>query len=568
MLSFIPLPSPTTASAATLTSCQAKAIEVLKCQGNVFLTGAAGTGKSFLLNHYLADKNTEDFPIVASTGAAAVLVGGRTFHSFFGLGIMEGGLRETIARAVRNRKLAYRINRAACVIIDEVSMLSGASICAAEAIAREIRQSQEPWGGLRIIAVGDFAQLPPIARDGAPKDWAFTHETWTQSAFSPALLSTVMRTSDIEFLKILNFIRVGTVNQEVADFLNAHMDVTEDLSDATRLFPHRAQAEKFNLFRLEQIDGPTHSFATQYEGEDRYIDATRKAVPIPDVLQLKRGALVMMRRNDPTGKMRFVNGSLAHVRSIREDEISVELLDGDVIDLKQEGFNYLDGDGKEVACAYNFPVTLAWATTIHKAQGASLDRMVVNLDHLWEPGQAYVALSRVRSSAGLTIERWNPSSIRAEPLVTKFYDGLAEEAARYVPRALFQPKVVAAIEIPKKPKSGGVKKGRAALIFRSLEAKMPLRDILKATDLSYGTVLDYIDKFVEQKICPSLEYLVGSIDEADEIRDRFSELGFERLKPVYEALEQTVDYETLKLVRLAMKREKRANETVMENERV
>lgn len=541
-----------------LTSCQQKAIDVLRRQGNVFLTGAAGTGKSFLLNHYLADKNHDDFPIVASTGAAAVLVGGRTFHSFFGLGIMEGGLRETIHRAVRNRKLAYRLNRAACVIIDEVSMLSGMSIAAAEEIARAVRRNEEPWGGLRIICVGDFAQLPPIARGAEAKDWAFTHEAWQSSDFQSALLSTVMRTQDTEFLRILNFVRVGTVNQDVVDFLNARMDVTQDLSDATRLFPHRAQAEQFNQVRLSMIDSPVHSFPTQYEGAERYIEAARKAVPIPDTLHLKRGALVMMRRNDQSGKMRYVNGSLGHVRGFGEDELTVELLNGDVIDVTVEGFNYLDGDGQEVAVAYNFPVTLAWATTIHKAQGASLDRMVVNLDHLWEPGQAYVALSRVRSAEGLVVERWNPSSIRAEPLVTRFYDGLADAMQKYVPRALYQPKVVMKIELPpKKTSQKDAKKARVGAVFRALEAKKPLTEIMKETDLSDDTVLRYIDQFIETNVCPDLSYLVDDLDRIDDIKDAFSDLGLEKLKPVYDKLEQFVDYETLKLVRLAMRRERK-----------
>lgn len=545
--------------ASTLTSCQAQAIEVLKRQGNVFLTGAAGTGKSFLLNHYLADKNAEDFPIVASTGAAAVLVGGRTFHSFFGLGIMEGGLKQTVLRAIKNRKLVYRLNRAACVIIDEVSMLPGAAIAAAENIARAVRRNEEPWGGLRIISVGDFAQLPPIARDGGAKDWAFTHEAWQASDFQPALLSTVMRTNDTEFLRILNFIRVGTVNQDVCDFLNARMDIADDLSDATRLFPHRAQAEKFNQFRLESIDGPATGFETTYEGEERYIDSAKKSIPLPDVLVLKRGALVMMRRNDPTPRLRYVNGSLAHVRSIAEDQISVELLSGDVIDLQREAFSYLDGDGNIVAAAYNFPVTLAWATTIHKAQGASLDRMVVNLDHLWEPGQAYVALSRVRSAAGLTIERWNPSSIKAEPLVTRFYDGLAESALKYVPRALYSPtlRVVTKVDLPpKKPGQAEAKKGRIAAVFRALEAKTPFPEILRQTELSQETVMRYVDQLIGTKVCPNLNYLIDDLDGVDDIKDAFSDLGFEKLKPVYEFLEQSVDYETLKLVRMVMQKEK------------
>ncbi len=191
-------------------------------------------------------------------------------------------------------------------------MLPGAAIAAAENIARAVRRNEEPWGGLRIISVGDFAQLPPIARDGGAKDWAFTHEAWQASDFQPALLSTVMRTNDTEFLRILNFIRVGTVNQDVCDFLNARMDIADDLSDATRLFPHRAQAEKFNQFRLESIDGPATGFETTYEGEERYIDSAKKSIPLPDVLVLKRGALVMMRRNDPTPRLRYVNGSLAH----------------------------------------------------------------------------------------------------------------------------------------------------------------------------------------------------------------------------------------------------------------
>src|SRR3989344_2635043 len=194
----------TVSNQAAFTSCQAKGLHVLERHGNVFLTGAAGTGKSFLLQHYLAGKPTESFPIVASTGVAAVLVGGRTFHSFFGLGILEGGPDATVLRALRSRKLIDRLNCACCVIIDEVSMLSGTMLKVAETIARRARGSGDPWGGLRIIAVGDFAQLPPVTPDNKDKDWAFLHHVWQESDFQPALLSTVMRTQDIEFLTILN----------------------------------------------------------------------------------------------------------------------------------------------------------------------------------------------------------------------------------------------------------------------------------------------------------------------------------------------------------------------------
>lgn len=433
-------------SSATLTSCQTKALDQLQREGNIFLTGAAGTGKSFLLDLYLQGKGSDDFPIVASTGAAAVIVGGRTFHSFFGLGIMEGGAHAAVQRAVRNRRVARRMQRAYCVVIDEISMLSGETLQAAEMVARTARRTDAPWGGLRIIAVGDFAQLPPIVsasrssesqeRESSSKDWAFRSTIWSDSDFNPALLSTVMRTQDTEFLEILNFVREGIVNERVTDFLQRRTAKATDTFEGTRLYPHRAQAELYNRRRLESLSQKLFTFPTKYAGAETYLEAAKRVVPIPDVLLLKIGALIMMRKNDASGGMRYVNGSLGHIVGIDDDVLRVQLLTGEEIEVVQDNFSYLDGDGKVVMTAWNFPVTLAWATTIHKAQGASLDRMIVDLHELWEPGQAYVALSRVRSGNGLFIERWSPASIRAEPLVTAFYDSLVESAKKYKPRSV------------------------------------------------------------------------------------------------------------------------------------
>jgi ATP-dependent DNA helicase PIF1 len=449
---------------AGLTVCQKKALDLLERQGNVFLTGAAGTGKSYLLDRYLAGKSAEDFPVVASTGAAAVLVGGRTFHSFFGLGIFEGGTDAAVARALGSRRVIGRLQRACCMVIDEVSMLSGATLQAAETVARTARGMDAPWGGLRIVAVGDFAQLPPVTPGGQSKDWAFLHPVWQGSDFQPALLSTVMRTQDLNFLTILNFIREGLVNGDVLRFLDqrtarrpAGPGPLPEHEEGTRLYPHRAQAEEYNRQRLDAIPHPVRIIPTQFFGEERYVETARRVVPIPDELLLKEGALVMMRKNDVSGRLRWVNGSLGTVEKITEDTLEIRLLTGDEIAVGKEKFSCLDGDGREVAAAWNFPVMLAWAATIHKAQGASLDRMIVDLEALWEPGQAYTALSRVRSSSGLRIERWSPSSIRAEPLVTRFYNGLADRAIKYVPRPFFDPPRAD----PKKSRSRPDRKGSA-----------------------------------------------------------------------------------------------------------
>lgn len=533
---------------AVLTNCQTKGLDVLERQGNVFLTGAAGTGKSFLLQRYLGGKPSESFPIVASTGAAAVLVGGRTFHSFFGLGILEGGPDTTVVRALRSGKLINRLNRACCVIIDEVSMLSGTTLKTAETVARQARGSSEPWGGLRIIAVGDFAQLPPVTPDNKGKDWAFFHPVWQESDFQPALLSTVMRTQDIEFLTILNFVREGIVNDTVHEFLNRRMTTSTDHVEGTRLYPHRAQAEAYNLRRLEAIQHPLRSFKTQYAGKEKFIEAAKKVVPIPAILLLKERALVMMRKNDITGGLHYVNGSLGYIQDIADDSLAIKLFSGEAIKVGREKFSYLDGDGIEVVAAWNFPVTLAWATTIHKAQGASLDRMIVDLHHLWEPGQAYVALSRVRSGSGLMIERWSPTSILAEPLVTEFYNTLADQAQKYVPRPLYVPPSTKQ-EKPSAQRSGANRRERAQTIAQLIKEKVSLENIAKQCGIKPKRIVLYIEKLLASGTKFDLQYLTSNISEQQKINDVFEDCGHDLLKPVFDALGGKVPYDTLRLVR-------------------
>ncbi len=541
-----------TSSQLRLTPCQEHALDTLQRQGNVFLTGAAGTGKSFLLDHYLQGKSSEDFPIVASTGAAAVIVGGRTFHSFFGLGIMEGGLEATVTRAMRSKKLMRRLQRACCVVIDEVSMLSGMTLRAAETIARVARGNPDPWGGLRIIAVGDFAQLPPITPGSVDKDWAFLHSVWQESDFTPALLTTVMRTQDTSFLEILNFVRDGIVNDRVREFLDERTKESRGDEEGTRLYPHRAQADQYNLLRLEQIEEPVHAFPTEYVGDGKYVEAAKRVLPIPDTLLLKRGALIMMRKNDASGEYRYVNGTLGHIRSFSEDALHVRLLSGEEIDVVKEKFSSLDGDGNEVVAAWNFPVTLAWATTIHKAQGASLDRMIVDLHQLWEPGQAYVALSRVRSGAGLRIERWSASSIRAERLVTSFYDSLSNQATKYQPKPFFEPAIAPEEEESKTKKHAFSQKERLKRTRELLADGAGLSLIAEACGVTQSTVLNYIEKLVGLGDAPSLTYLIEDFPEVDAIRSLYEEHGFQFMKPVFEALQGRVSYDQLKLVRIVL----------------
>jgi ATP-dependent DNA helicase PIF1 len=404
------------------TEDQERAWQLLQSDENVFITGEAGSGKSFIIRHFMKEKDLKKFPVLASTGAAAVLVGGRTFHSFMGLGIMEGGIEKTVNRAIEDRRVRKRLKEADGFIVDEISMLSGQTLQAAERICQMARASLEPWGGLRVIAVGDFAQLPPVQNDGAPRSWAFLDPVWQKTNFRSVVLRQNMRSGDGEFLAILNDIRRGQVNDRVETFLNRKALDTDDFFEGTRLFPRRNQTDAFNSMELEKLPGDEMRFETSYSGNAKSIEQLKKHSPLPDELVIKENALVMLRQNDP--KMRWVNGSTGHVRKIEKLEIVIELLNGRTIIIEPVSFSMMNAEGVPQATATNFPITLAYAATIHKAQGMTLDRLMVNLNALWEPGQAYVALSRVIDPANLRVQAWQPQSIKADPIVEKFYEGL------------------------------------------------------------------------------------------------------------------------------------------------
>lgn len=417
---------------------QQAAGSILNGKQNVFLTGAAGSGKSYLLKQWMKTQRSP-VPVLASTGAAAILVEGRTFHSFFGLGIMEGGADATIMRALDNPALCKRMRSNNTIIIDEVSMISGPNLRVAETIAREARAqfnpslASVPWGGMRVIVVGDFSQLPPVNPHVRHREWCFLDPVWKESNFTPICLKQVMRTSDLEFLSVLNKIRIGECDQHVMDFLNTRTKSNSD-RNIIRLFSMKDNTERYNLERLAELQVNVTMSDTLYKGSEFNVQTFKKNSPIPNKLQLAVGAFVMFRQNDNQG--RWVNGSVGTVEAINmnplnafleEDEelcpyieVRVERT-GQLVKVEKEEFKLLDKDG-EVACtALNFPLTLAWAMTIHKSQGMTVDRLIVDIRKLWEPGQAYVALSRITNSEGLFIEGWKPEAIFCDRQVTKFY---------------------------------------------------------------------------------------------------------------------------------------------------
>lgn len=400
---------------------QAHALELLRSGENVFLTGGAGSGKSFLIRQFMRELSSEDMPILASTGAAAVLLGGRTFHSFFGLGIMDGGPDATFARACNDKRLTARLRKIEGVIIDEISMIPGQALMIAEALAQRARESTLPWGGLRVIVVGDFAQLPPVTMSG-PRDWCFANAVWKQSGFQSVMLSHNQRVSENLFLDVLSDVRNGKHTERMREFLNDHVQKHDEDHPGTRLFPRKIHAETFNQKKLGEIDEDEIIIDSIYFGTEKHIESLMKNAPVPVKLVIKLGCRVMFLQNDP--QKRWVNGTRGVVTDYSVDKITVKKNNGREVQVDKSQFAIQDADGNVLASVVQFPLTLAYATTIHKSQGATLEDLWCDLSNLWEPGHAYVALSRLRTAEGLHLIGWSPRSIIVDPKVLQFYKEL------------------------------------------------------------------------------------------------------------------------------------------------
>lgn len=413
------LNKPEESSKASLSTEQVYALELCGSGENVFLTGGAGSGKSYVVREFMKNKSDKQMPILASTGAAAVLLGGRTFHSFFGLGIMEGGAQATLQRLLKDSRALKRIQRVEGVVIDEISMIPGDALMVAEQISQVARESSLPWGGMRIIAVGDFGQLPPVAKFGQKRDWCFLNEVWARTGFQVCELKHNQRIQDNEFLDVLSDVRDGKLSARVHEFLMEHTKPHDEDHPGTRLFPRREQSDGYNQKKLAEINEDEHLIDSIYLGEQKFIEALMKSAPVPAQLKIKIGCRVLFLKNDV--QKRWVNGTRGTVVKIEADHLVVKKETGRDVKVEKHSFALLDAEGNSKASVIQFPLILAYATTIHKSQGATLDELWCDLSALWEPGHAYVALSRLRDPAGLHIVSWTARSIIVDPAVQQFY---------------------------------------------------------------------------------------------------------------------------------------------------
>jgi ATP-dependent exoDNAse (exonuclease V) alpha subunit len=375
---------------------------------NVFLTGQAGTGKSTLLRRFLeeARKKGTTVAVTAPTGIAALNIGGTTVHRWSGmmLGPQSG---ESAEDTVVRLKSAFGYNRAVgraraadVLVIDEVSMLSGGHMDFLDRWLRELRGSEQPFGGIQLVCLGDFLQLPPVRIDQSkPYDWAFRAEAWERADFKAIRLTTVRRQDEPAFVGALGGFRLGSMTMRDAELLKARVSLFPK-ANIPRLFTHNVQVDKWNAYRLDDLAGEARVYDAETAGVPQVLEFYMKNLLTPSRLVLKPGCAVMFTANDATAG--FFNGQQGTVVGLHDGRVEVEVADGKRHDVERRDWTWQDGEAR----FSQFPLRLAYALTIHKAQGMTLDAAYVDIRAAREPGQAYVALSRVRTLAGLHLKEW------------------------------------------------------------------------------------------------------------------------------------------------------------------
>ncbi|KAF7616188.1 hypothetical protein AFLA_009686 [Aspergillus flavus NRRL3357] len=452
---------------------------------SIFFTGSAGTGKSVLMREIikkLRDKYRREpdrVAVTASTGLAACNIEGVTLHSFAGIGLGKEPVPELVKKVKRNPKGRNRWLRTKVLIIDEVSMVDGDLFDKLEELARRIRNNGRPFGGIQLVVTGDFFQLPPVP-DGSTREakFAFSAATWNTSIQHTILLTTVFRQADPDFANMLNEMRLGKLSQRTIDTfqqLQRPLDFHDSL-EATELFPTRQEVEHANGARMQRLSGEVMTFNAADSGTIQDVQHREKLLAncmAPQVIHLKKGAQVMLIKNMEDT---LVNGSIGRVVAFmdeatfdfyRENESDFagdqgaqtdeEMMDrarkklkslahkegGVVVSKKWPLVCFVQPDGTErhllcqpetwkielpngevQAQRVQVPLILAWALSIHKAQGQTLPRVKVDLGRVFEKGQAYVALSRATSKEGLQVTRFDARKVMVHPKVTEFYSKL------------------------------------------------------------------------------------------------------------------------------------------------
>ena len=631
---------------------QSSALDILKTGQNVFLTGSAGSGKTYTLNQYINYLRARRVPVAvtASTGIAATHMNGTTIHSWSGIGIKDELSDRDLTNLSRKQFLADRLKDTAVLIIDEISMLHAKQLNLVNQVLKHVRKNDAAFGGIQVVVAGDFFQLPPIGSKGESnrEKFAFMSEAWLDAKFHICYLSEQHRqvseaaNGGLDLDDILNQIRRQEVTFEAIAALEATFDQNVDIN-RTRLYTHNLNVNKINDKELAALEGETMRFEATSTGDSKLVETLKKTVRTQDDLVLKVGAKVMfIKNNTELGVSNGTMGELIGFAAVKIDDSKdtsddliedtaqdaiakntknkakkdkeskeklkdkkpttqkmpvVRLNSGREVIAEPEEWIIEDETGDVLASYLQVPLCLAWAITIHKSQGMTLEAAEIDLSRTFELGQGYVALSRLKSLAGLQLLGMNDMSLQLDPLARgadKRFLALSEEAdANYAmldeesmtqahekfilkSGGTLSKSVIEAYanlqkkrreqqqaQIDKKQKLGNQvsdKSDSTLLATRILlEESLSIAEISQARQLSQSTIMRHIAELKSQDPSLACDHLrpddevmtaVGNAYVAIKVANNpndFNDDGSVKLRPIFEHLKQAVDYNTIRL---------------------
>ncbi len=397
---------------------QEEALDILKMGHNVFLTGQAGSGKTYLLNQYISYLKQLNIgvAVTASTGISATHMGGTTIHSWAGIGIKDSMTPKELRGLLRKRNLSERVQKTNVLIIDEISMLHSYRLDLVETVVRMMKGNFEPFGGMQVVLCGDFFQLPPVTKEGNPADYfAFKSSSWDGMDIRVCYLETQYRQTDREYSTVLNEIRADAVHQGTIETLRKRYQASFGGRKITKLYTHNSDVDAINDYELSRLPGEAKHFYMQSRGVEKLIKELKRNCLAPEDLMLKEKAVVIFVKNN--FNRGYVNGTMGVVEGFDEyGNPVVKTNKGDVITALPESWRF-EEDSRVVAEISQVPLRLAWAITVHKSQGMSLDAAEVDLSKTFEAGMGYVALSRIRELRGLRLMGLNDLALKIHPEV-------------------------------------------------------------------------------------------------------------------------------------------------------
>lgn len=545
---------------------QAQALTILKTGANVFLTGEPGAGKTHTIRTYISYLREHGIEpsITASTGIAATHLHGMTIHAWSGLGVKQSLDAYDLDALSTKEYLVRRLLAAKVLIIDEVSMLGADTVSMVDVICRTLRGNPEPFGGLQVIFVGDFFQLPPINTRGAAPQFAYQSPSWKRLKLITCYLTEQHRHEDSALRILLSAIRTNSVDDSHHDTLISCAQKTVISESATQLFTKNVSVDALNEQKLLALRGKEELFMMTTKGNATLVEGLKKGCLSPEALRLKKDAVVMCTKNNPQAG--FANGTLGTVVGFEPGTRYpiIETKGGARITMVPMEW-VVEEDGKIKASITQIPLRLAWAITVHKSQGMSLDAAHMDLSDVFEYGQGYVALSRIRTIAGLSLRGYNQRSLEVHPEIVSV-DSMfrhASDDAEASFEALDKKDIETMHTNMLKAFGGSLTKKIVQPKLTTVEKTLALiqegaslSQIANARGITESTIIDHIVSLhATDKISYDQVHALCSrrvLDGLDAIYAAFEKKGSDKLSPAWKALGEKYSFDELKLAKVLL----------------